>query len=330
MQDTGYKIPDTHLFGPVPSRRLGLSLGVDIVPFKVCTLDCIYCQLGKTTVKTIERKEYVSVEPVLAELKNKLTQGLHADFITLSGSGEPTLNSRLGELIDGIKKITSIPVAILTNGTLLTEKDVRADCAKADVVLPSLDAADELVFQKINRPHRDISIENVVAGLCAFRNEFAGQIWLEVFFVEGVNTDIEQIAKIKGLIERIRPDRVQLNTAVRPTAEPGLERLSLERLQSIAKELGQSCEVVSSLAVVPVPSSAERNTQACPERSRRDDIRNTVLSMLKRRPCSLNDICSGLGLHPDEALKYITHFQQQGIVHSEEKDGTIFYKSNNV
>ena len=312
IQNKGYKMQDTHLFGPVPSRRLGLSLGVDIVPFKVCSLDCIYCQLGRTTDKTIERKEYVPVEPVLDELKKRLAEGLHADFITLSGSGEPTLNSRFGELIDGIKKITSIPVAVLTNGTLLYREDVRADCARADVVIPSLDAGDESVFQKINRPHADISIENVVEGLCAFRNEFSGRIWLEVFFVEGVNTDTEQIAKIKGLIKRIRPDKVQLNTAVRPTAEPGLKRLSFERLRFIASQLGEGCEIIADFSPARQGKSIESKAEY-------------VLSMLKRRPCSLNDICSGLGIHRNEALKYIAHFQQQGIVRSEEKDGVIFF-----
>jgi wyosine [tRNA(Phe)-imidazoG37] synthetase (radical SAM superfamily) len=316
MQDMTHEISDTHLFGPVPSRRLGLSLGVDIVPFKVCSLDCIYCQLGRTTDKTIERREYVPVELVLDELKNRLAEGLHADFITLSGSGEPTLNSRFGELVAGIKKITDIPVAILTNSTMLTEKDVRDGCARADVVLPSLDAADESVFRKVNRPHSSISIENVVEGLCAFRNEFAGQIWLEVFLVEGLNTDTEQIDKIKGLIERIHPDKVQLNTAVRPTAEPGLERISLEKLQSIAEVLGRNCEIVADFSTTRTARYIESKAEY-------------VLSMLKRRPCSLNDICSGLGLHRNEVLKYIAHFQQQGIVRSEQKDGTIFFSVAN-
>jgi wyosine [tRNA(Phe)-imidazoG37] synthetase (radical SAM superfamily) len=299
----------------VPSRRLGQSYGVDIVPFKVCTLDCIYCQLGKTTEKTIERKDYVDIGAVLAELREGLARGLQADFITISGSGEPTLNSRLGELIDGIRNITDIPVAILTNGTLLYREDVRADCAKADVVLPSLDAGDEQSFQKVNRPHKDISIEKLIDGLCAFRNEFSGQIWLEVFIVEGLNTDSEQISKIKDAVERIHPDKVQLNTAVRPTAEMGVERVDAEKLQVIASRLGEKCEVVADFS----PGRHGKLTE-----SKAED----VLSMLKRRPCSLNDICSGLGIHRNEALKYITHFQQQGFVDSEQKGGTVFFKAS--
>lgn len=303
-----------YLYGPVPSRRLGLSLGVDFIPFKICTLDCVYCQLGRTTQKTTERSEYVSPEAVLAELKERLSQGLQADFITIGGSGEPTLNSRLGELIDGIKKITDIPVALLTNGTLFYRPDVRADCAKADVVLPSLDAGDKRTFDQINHPHEDIVIENLISGLCVFRDEFAGQIWLEVFFIEGINTDASQIAKIKEAIEQIRPDKVQLNTAVRPTAQTGIKRLNPEKLQAVAKQLGEKCEIVADFS----PGRCGKHIE-----SKAED----VLSMLKRRPCSLNDICSGLGIHSNEALKYVNHFQQQGFVNSSEKDGIVFFKA---
>lgn len=301
-----------YLYGPVPSRRLGRSLGVDIVPFKVCSLDCVYCQLGKTTEKTLQRGDFLPVSAVLAELKDKLTAGLEADFITIGGSGEPTLHSRLGALIDGIKKITDIPVAILTNGTMLYKPDVRADCAKADVVLPSLDAGDEQTYQRINRPHSGLSIEKLISGLCAFREEFAGQIWLEVFLIEGFNTDNRQIAKIKEAIDRIRPDKVQLNTAVRPTAEPGIKALDAEKLRAIAEQLGENCEVIADFSSVRNGGSSGAKAE-------------DVLSMLKRRPCSLSDISSALGLTQNEALKYITHFQQQGVIDSRQKDGVIFF-----
>lgn len=304
-----------YFYGPVPSRRLGRSYGVDIVPFKVCTLDCVYCQLGKTTYRTIERKDYGPIEPILAELRETLAEGLEADFITIAGSGEPTLNSRLGELIDGIKKITDIPVAILTNGTLLYKEDVKADCAKADVVMPSLDAGDKQTFQKVNRPHRDISIENLISGLCGFRDEFAGRIWLEVFFVEGLNTKAEQIAKIRDAIELIRPDKIQLNTAVRPTAEADIKRLDAEKLQAIAARLGPKCEVVADFSLSHHSRGLENKAE-------------DVLSILKRRPCSLNDICSGLGIGRNEALKYVTVLQHKGIIHSEKKGGIIFFKVN--
>jgi wyosine [tRNA(Phe)-imidazoG37] synthetase (radical SAM superfamily) len=201
-----------YIFGPVPSRRLGRSLGVDIVPFKLCPLDCVYCQLGRTTDKVSARKDYAPIDEVMSELKQRLDEGTKADFITISGSGEPTLHSRLGELINRIKAATKIPVAVLTNGVLFDDPLVRADCSRADVVLPSLDAADRQTFERVNRPCAGISIENVISGLCLFRNQFKGRIWLEVFIVEGVNTDPQQIAALRAAIERIKPDKVQLNT----------------------------------------------------------------------------------------------------------------------
>lgn len=303
-----------YLYGPVPSRRLGLSLGVDIVPLKVCTLNCVYCQLGRTTQESVERRDFVAVDAVLAELKERLAQGLRADYITISGSGEPTLNARLGDLIDGIRAITDIPIAIITNGTLLYRQDVRADCAKADVVLPSLDAGDEQGFQRVNRPHKDISIEKLISGLCKFRQEFAGQLWLEVFLVEGLNTDAEQIAKIKAAIAVIRPDKVQLNTAVRPAAEPNVRSVDTEKLDAIAAGLGENCEVVADF-------SPGRHHQRLPSTA------ESVLSMLKRRPCSLDDICAGLGIDRNDALKHIGHLQGQGRISSEQKDQATFFKA---
>ena len=170
-------------------------------------------------------------------------------------------------------------------------------------------------FQRINRPHSGLSIEKLISGLCAFRNEFAERIWLEVFFIEGFNTDTEQIARIKDAINRIRPDKVQLNTAVRPTAEPGIKSLNAKKLQTIAEELGEKCEVVADFS----PAQHGWNIEGKAE---------DLLSMLKRRPCSLSDICSALGIGRNEALKYIALLQQQGVLDSEKKDGVIFFKAN--
>ena len=314
-----------YLYGPVPSRRLGRSYGIDIVPFKVCTLDCIYCQIGRTTNVTIERRDYGPVEPIVAELKNALAQGPEVDYITIAGSGEPTLNLRLGELIDQLKAITNIAIAVLTNGTLFFRPDVRADCSKADVVMPSLDAGDEQTFRKINRPHRDISIENVISGLCAFRDEFNGKIWLEVLFVEGVNTGAGEVAKIKEAIERIRPDKVHINTAVRPAAEAGIKKLDTDKLQVLAGYLGPKAEIVADFS--PARFGAETNgCGAMVGNLDFDKKAEDVLSMLKRRPCSLDDICAGLGLQRNEILKYISELQNMGVIRSESKDGKVFFK----
>jgi len=304
----------SYLFGPVPSRRLGLSLGVDVVPYKVCSFDCVYCQVGASTEKTCQRKEYILVDEVLAELKSRLDKGLGADYITLSGSGEPTLNSRVNELIAGIKGLTDIPVAVLTNGSLLFDKDVRAALYEADVVLPNLDAGSERVFRKINRPCKDITLEKLVKGLCDFREEFGGEIWLEVFIIDGINTDKEELKKIKGLIAKIKPDKVQLNTAVRPTTEKGIKGADKSLMERIAKFIGGGCEVVADFGKVKV----NRHIRATEQQ---------LLSMLKRRPCSLDDICNGLGLHRNEATKYTTELQKNGLIQTENRGSKVFYKA---
>jgi wyosine [tRNA(Phe)-imidazoG37] synthetase (radical SAM superfamily) len=301
----------SYTYGPVPSRRLGLSLGVDIVPAKICTLDCIYCQIGRTTRSSIVRQDFLDIGAVLAELAAKLKAGLKADFITIGGSGEPTLNSRLGDLIDGIRRLTDIRVAILTNGTLLYRADVRAECAKADVVCPTLDAADKAVFEAVHRPTPGITIEKLVSGLEQFRREYSGQIWLEVFLVAGVNTEAEQIEKLKGLILRIRPDKVHLNTAVRPPAESGVQAAPAATLDAIARQIGGNCEVIGA------PPAAARD-----EHCRRGEA--DVMSVLKRRPCSVEDISTGLAMNRHEVLKHLTHLQSLGVV-TIERRGDITY-----
>ncbi len=310
----------TYLYGPVPSRRLGLSYGVDIVPFKVCTLDCVYCQLGRTVELTSERRDFGPVEPVLDELRDALGKGSKADFVTIGGSGEPTLHVRLGELIDGIKRITEMPVALLTNGTLLHRPDVRADCDRVDVAMPSLDAGDERTFQRIDRPDRTISVEKVISGLCAFREEFDGRIWLEVFCVRSINTSAAQIARLKDAIDRIRPDKVQLNTAVRPTADPDVVRLQADELGQIAAQLGPACEVVADFSRI-------RDEQPDAAGTGLGQSTQTLLSMLKRRPCSLEDISAALSLNRIEVSKCVAELQDRGLIQAEVKGGQVFFKS---
>jgi len=304
-----------YLFGPVPSRRLGLSLGVDIIPLKTCTQNCIYCQLGVDGIVTLKRKAYVPIDAVLAELTERVAAGLQADYITLSGSGEPTLNLQIGQIIDGIKEITDIPVAVLTNGTLFTDPAVRADCAKADIVLPSLDAGNEETFRRINRPHKNISFTSLVKGLCKFRVEFTGQIWLEVFFCDRINTDPRQIEKIKTIIERIDPDKIQLNTTVRPAVDASAIRVGPEKLKAIAEQLGEKAEVVADFS----KAASTAKTQLAGRKQ-------NILEMLKRRPCSLDDICSALGIHRNEALKYLADLEKTGKITSESPAGVLYFK----
>lgn len=291
-----------------------MSLGIDIVPMKVCTLDCIFCQLGRTTEKSTVRREFVDIDAVIAEVKGRLAEGVQTDYLTIGGSGEPTLNSRLGDLIDGLHNVTDIPVAVLTNGTLFYRADVRAECGKADVVIPSLDAGDEAAFEAVTRPAGDISIEKLVSGLSAFRDAFAGQIWLEVFIVPGVNTSPEQIAGMRELIGRIRPDRVQLNTAVRPPAEKSVEPASYETLAAIAHEMGGNCEVIAD-----VPSGSCDRQAA--------EVTADVLSMLKRRPCSVQDLRTGLGITAEEATRQLTDLQSRGLIVAEARGDTLYFRA---
>lgn len=308
MAEPKYK----YLFGPVPSRRLGRSLGVDLVPLKTCTQNCIYCQLGKDSPQVLERKEYAPVEAILEELRRKIDEGLEADFVTISGSGEPTLHSKLGEIVDAVHQMTGIPVAIITNGTLLSREEVRRDCAKADLVMPSLDAGSPEVFEKINKPHKDIDFEEFAEGLVQFRNEFKGQYWLEVFFCEGINTDDKSISDLKSWIDKIRPDRVQVNTSVRPVVHKEAAKVEAAKLHEIATRLGENAEVIADYS---------KEAKALSERP---DSR-MILETLRRRPCSLEDLCRGLGLHPLGAQKTLAELKNEGKIECTEKNGTLYY-----
>ncbi len=307
---------EKYLFGPVPSRRLGLSLGVDIVPLKTCTQNCLYCQLGKDSPQLLERKAYVPIDAVVDEIKARLVKGLRADYITISGSGEPTLHSQLGLLIDKIKAITTIPVAIITNGTLLHLADVRKDCCKANVVLPSLDAGDEQTFQKINQPHPSLKFSDLVDGLSAFRKEYAGQIWLEVFFCQSINTDLHSIDNISKIIARIKPDKVQLNTAVRPTAHKSAIAVSPENLQKIADMLGQNAEVIADFPHTDTGTTGQFDPNQL----------KSILLLLHRRPCSLQDICDGLGIGEQDATAAVNSLLASNSITVDILHGTTYYK----
>jgi len=302
----------SHVFGPVPSRRLGRSLGVDLVPYKTCSYDCIYCQLGRTTEKTIERRPWVSPEAVLDELKPKLA--LKPDYITLSGSGEPTLCTRLGELIEAIKALTDTPVAVLTNGSLLSQKPVRDEIAGADLVIPSLDAGDAKMFAAVNRPHAGVAFEAMVEGLVLMREECAGRFWLEVFILGGYTADAKEVGKINAYVRRIKPGKVQLNTVTRPAAESFAFGAEPARLNELAQLFEPKAEVIADFRGV---HGREEFTST----------RDAVLTLLQRRPCNLIDITEGLGIHRNEALKYIEELLAQRRIETVRSGNRIFYRA---
>ncbi|PKN71088.1 MAG: radical SAM protein [Deltaproteobacteria bacterium HGW-Deltaproteobacteria-12] len=304
-----------YLYGPVPSRRLGRSLGIDLVPFKTCTYDCIYCQLGRTTNKTIERRPYVPIEDILSELKIKLATGERPNFISIAGSGEPTLHSAVGELIGMIKKMTTIPVAVLTNGSLLFLPEVRAALMRADLVIPSLDAGDETMFRYVNRPHCGISFDNMVNGLFEFTRDFPGRVWLEVLLVSGVTGMAAEVEKIAALAKKIGAGKVQLNTVCRPAAEEFACTVEKKQMKNLATLFTGAVDIINDDESVDLSVAAAK------------DIANEeIFSLLARRPCTLSGICSGLGLHPQDAVKKLKKLLDEKRITTLRTSHAVFYK----
>ncbi len=306
-----------HIFGPVPSRRLGISLGIDLVPAKTCMYNCVYCECGKTTNLTCERREYVPTAEVIAELEEYLRPDPEIDYVTLSGSGEPTLHTGIGEIIAFLKeRFPRYRVAVLTSGALLSEPTVRDDLMKADLVLPSLDAASETCFRRVNRPVLGIAIEDVVRGLIAFSREFHGDVWLEVFVVPGKNDAPEELERLKDAIGAIDPERVQLNTLDRPGAELWVRPATRASLEAIASFLGgDRVEVVApSSACEPMPGL-------------RDDVADLIMETILRRPCTARDLSRIAGLRRSEVGKYLTVLREQGRVEAVRGERGIFFRA---
>jgi wyosine [tRNA(Phe)-imidazoG37] synthetase (radical SAM superfamily) len=289
-----------HVFGPVPSRRLGLSLGVDLIPPKTCTMDCVYCELGPTTDCRVERGSFVDPKMVLEELAAVLAEGPLLNFVTISGSGEPTLSTDLGLIIDGIRELTDARVAVLTNGSLVTDPAVRAALCRADVIVPSVDAVSADAFARVNRPHGSLDPEAIVEGLVALRDEFSGEIWLETVIVEGLNDADREIALIREAVRRIRPDRVQVNTVVRPPAVAGTKAVTAERLAEIATALGPTAEIIAP------PSGASQR--------RVDGAVELILEMAARRPVTVQDVASSVGMSLAESAKLLGSMTDSGLL----------------
>lgn len=233
------------VYGPVPSRRLGRSLGVNPIPLKTCNYSCVYCQLGRTQHLINERREFFPKEEILEEIlfSIDLNRG-KIDFITFAGEGEPTLNKNLGWLIRETKK-TGIPVAVITNGALLFRDDVREDLSHANVVLPSLDTVFEDTFKVLNRPYRDLKIEKIIGGMVKFRQIYRGQIWLEIMLVKGINDSVTELEGLSSALKIIRPDRVYINVPIRPPAEPWVEPPDDEAIVRAHAILGDVIPIVN-------------------------------------------------------------------------------------
>jgi wyosine [tRNA(Phe)-imidazoG37] synthetase (radical SAM superfamily) len=307
--------PAQYVFGPVPSRRLGRSLGIDLVPLKTCTYNCIYCQLGRTTYQTLKRKPYTAGDLLIRQLQEKLsTLSTPPNFITLSGSGEPTLNSRMGWVIEEVNRLISSPVAVLTNGSLLHLESVRGDLMGADVVIPSLDAVHPSLFRLINRPHHSLHFTQILQGLKEFRKEYPGQIWLEIMLCGGFNDDLKHILRLRAEIKNMGPDRIHLNTVVRPPAEDLACPLSLEQMKKIAELFEGEAEILP--AGCPAPAARVYGK-----------IDREVLSLLERRPCSLDDLSRAFGISEAAMGQCLKQLKEKGVVGCATYNQTVFYKA---
>lgn len=304
-----------HIFGPVLSRRLGLSLGIDLVPFKTCSYDCAYCECGHTTVKTITRQDFFPAFEVMTELRDVLASRPRLDSITLAGSGEPTLARSLGPVIAFIKReYPEYTVSVLTNGSLLTRRDVREELLPADRVIPTLTTAFQPTFERIHNPHPSLKTGSIIDGMAQFRAMYKGALWLEVFVIPNLNTTDEELAGLKDAITRIDPDRVQLNTLDRPPAEGWVEPASGAELERVGRALGRPDFAIAgqrlpSFGGVQVKTGAE------------DLIRATLC----RRPSTVEDLVRTTGLSGGEIAKILCILERGGQVTSQRGTRGVFF-----
>jgi wyosine [tRNA(Phe)-imidazoG37] synthetase (radical SAM superfamily) len=286
----------------VLSRRLGLSMGVDLLKYKTCNLDCVYCELGRTACLTSCRDRFVPRQKVIKEIELKRSEPF--DHLTFAGSGEPTLSLDLGEIVAQAKKIVEAPVAVITNSSLLSSPSVRKEVAAADVVLPSLDAVSQSAFQAINRPAPGLLAADMIAGLKDFRKEFSGEIWLEVMLVRGINdAEAEAIARAA---ESTEPDRIQLNTVVRTPAEP-VEALSEEEMQRML-EIFPGAELIPDWDwSVPIR------------------IRDRLIDLLCGKPCTLEEISRQMEIEGSDAIKYCKILEKDGLISRRMHTGKLYF-----
>jgi wyosine [tRNA(Phe)-imidazoG37] synthetase (radical SAM superfamily) len=304
-----------YVFGPIASRRLGRSLGVDPIIFKTCNWNCVYCQLGRSTPLRNQRAEWVPAGDVVAEVGEALSRiepdGL--DWITFGGSGEPTLHASLGQMIREVKRLTAVPVAVLTNGSLLVLPEVQEDLMAADAVLPTLDAGSPSVFQRLNRPHPDLTFEQHVRGLEAFRAAYPGKLWVEVMLVRGVNDGDKALGDLARVLDRIRPDDVHVTRPVRPPAEGWVEPPSDEAVARFAAALGRRAHVVPRQA--PITDLSEHG-----------DIHEAVLAILKRHPMSVGDLRDALSRwDPRQVDAALAHLRETEAVRQIQRLGQTFW-----
>jgi wyosine [tRNA(Phe)-imidazoG37] synthetase (radical SAM superfamily) len=306
-------------YGPVLSRRFGYSLGIDLISFKVCVYDCIYCQLGKTTNKTIKRKRYADInfDEFETELAKKINGCAYLNYITFSGSGEPTLNEDIAKLISIVKRATDIPVAVLTSGGTLGFDSVISDIEEADLIKVSLDAPDEKLLKIINHPFKEVSFTKNISGIKRLLDSFNGDVWLEIMILKGINDDLDAAYKFKKIIKELGEGvkKIHINTAVRPSEGSYLKIPSKERLQEIRNILGKKAELIGKVET----KKYSRNLLL---------IEKEIMGLLKRRPSNMEDISQALGINLNEAIKIIDKlFSEKKVIVSSRGNARYYFVS---
>jgi wyosine [tRNA(Phe)-imidazoG37] synthetase (radical SAM superfamily) len=311
------------VYGPVPSRRLGMSLGIDPIPRLTCTFDCIYCQLGRKRYKVRGPQEvkepFPSPQEIAEEVRVALEEHAHIDYVTFSGSGEPTLNPRLAEAVESLRKITDIPLALITNSSLLTREEVLDAAALFDLVLPSLDAGDLKTFLRINRPAPGFTIDEIASAIERLARRVP--IWLEVMLVkgEGKRTNIGEgsIGHLIDKIRGIRPHEVNLNTCVRPPEEP-VDPVPEETLLKIRERME------SELPGIPIVIVKKR-TGSRSKLLHEEELSAEILRILSVRPCTESDLKDSLGINPAEVGKYLARLAEEEKIGRRVQAGRLYY-----
>jgi wyosine [tRNA(Phe)-imidazoG37] synthetase (radical SAM superfamily) len=304
-----------YVFGPVPSRRLGQSLGIDTIPLKTCNWNCVYCQLGRTVPLTNERREYFPCEAILDEVEETLAKHTpgEIDWLTFVGSGEPTLHSGLGKLIAGVKAMSDLPVAVITNGSMLYMPQVRVALLEADAVLPSLDAGSARLYRKINRPHPQITFERLVNSLVLFRREYRGKLWIEVMLIEGLNDSDQALDDLAGLLKTIQPDEVHINSPTRPPAETWVKPASESTLLKALIKFSDTARAIH-------PAEGAFDLGCC------DTVLEAVLEIITRHPMRQDQLEEALARWaPGQADHVLDDLEASGRAQVVERLGMRFW-----
>jgi wyosine [tRNA(Phe)-imidazoG37] synthetase (radical SAM superfamily) len=302
-----------YLFGPLMSRRFGRSLGIDLCPMKTCSYDCIFCQLGRTKETTSKRNEFFPLKEICNEIIHWLQTGGQAEYITLAGSGEPTLYSRFGELVDFIHSKTDIPVLLLSNGSLFWQPEVQDAAAKVDVVKLSMSAWNQDLFEKINRPVQEVTFERMINGEIEFRKQYTGKLIQEIFLLAGINSTKSDVRKIAQFVNQIKPDTIHFNTVTRPAAEEFAHSVTKNEMEQFSGMFTPHAEIPPEVSGTPLLN--------------KDIDEEKILDLIRRRPATLKQLADTFGAHPNVIAKITGKFMREGKIIMKENMMKIISKN---